>query len=384
MQNFTYLNPVNIVFGKGSIAELKKLIPTYEKVLMTYGGGSIKRNGVYDQVKDALKDHDLVEFSGIEPNPQYETLMKAVKVAREENVTYLLAVGGGSVLDGTKFIAAAVPFNPGKEWDIVEKRCPLTTAIPIGSVLTLPATGSEMNAGAVISRAELGKKLAFLDPHIFPKFSILDPEVTYTLPERQTANGVVDAFVHVMEQYLTYPVNSPLQDRQSEAILHTLVEEGPKALSDPKNYDVRANIMWAATQALNGLVACGVPQDWGTHMIGHEITAVKGIDHARTLAIVLPALMEHERSRKKDKILQYGERIWGIANGTDDERIDRTIARTREFFESMGVPTRFGDYDVTPVDVSGIGDAIEANGMRLGEHGDIRKKGVDEILALAW
>ena len=383
MRNFTYYNPVNIVFGKGSIVELKKLIPTHEKILMTYGGGSIKRNGVHDQVKDALQNHEMLEFGGIEPNPQYETLMKAVRLAREEYVTYLLAVGGGSVLDGTKFIAAAIPFNPGKEWDIVEKRYPLTTALPIGSVLTLPATGSEMNAAAVISRAEAGKKLAFSNPRVYPKFSILDPETSYTLPERQTANGVVDAFVHVMEQYLTYPVNAPLQDRQAEAILQTLVEEGPKALSDAENYNVRANIMWA-TQALNGLIGCGVPQDWGTHMIGHEITAVKGLDHARTLAIVLPAIMDHERSRKKEKILQYGERIWGITGGTEDEQIDKTIEKTREFFESMGIPTRLGDYDITPVDVSGIGTAIEANGMHLGEYSDIRKKEVDEILALAW
>ena len=296
MLNFTYYNPVQSVFGRGSIAELPKVMPACEKVLLTYGGGSIKRNGVYEQVHAALKGRRLLEFGGIEPNPRYETCMKAVELARAEGVDFLLAVGGGSTIDGTKFIAAAVPYKAKDPWDMLTNwaRVP-ANPLPLGCVLTLPATGSEMNGGAVVSRESTNEKLFFHSPHVFPRFSILDPETTYSLPARQTANGVVDAFVHTTEQYLTYPADAPLQDRQAEAILLTLVEEGPKALADPQNYAVRANLMWCATQALNGLIGCGVPQDWTTHMIGHELTALYGIDHAQSLAIVLPGVLQHQQ-----------------------------------------------------------------------------------------
>lgn len=384
MNPFKFYNPVRIVFGKKTIAELPSLIPQNEKILVTYGGGSIKKNGVYDQVKAALKNRNILEFGGIEPNPRFETLMKAVGIVREENVTFLLAVGGGSVIDGTKFISAAIPFEKGKEWNILARRAELTSAVPFGTVLTLPATGSEMNCGAVISRAETEEKLVFVNPLVFPRFSILDPETTFTLPPRQTANGVVDAFVHVMEQYLTYPVYAPLQDRQAESILLTLIEEGPKALADPLNYDVRAVIMWCATQALNDLIACGVPQDWSTHHIGHEITALYGLDHAQTLAIVLPAIMNHQRAVKKAKILQYGERIWGITEGDETARINKAIEKTRAFFTSLGVKTTLSEYGITKEGLDRIGKRIDARGVKLGEHRAIGGKEIDEILGLCY
>ena len=313
MLNFTYHNPVQIVFGKGSIAELPKLVPAEAKMLLTYGGGSIKRNGVYEQVTPRPAGRRMIEFGGIEPNPRYETCLKAVELARAEGVEFLLAVGGGSVVDGTKFIAAAVPYKGKDPWDMLTNwiRVP-ANPLPLGCVLTLPATGSEMNGGAVISRNATQEKLYFVSPRTFPRFSILDPETTYSLPPRQTANGIVDALVHTTEQYLTYPADAPLQDRQAEAILLTLIEEGPKALADPQNYAVRANLMWCATQALNGLIGCGVPQDWTTHMIGHELTALYGIDHAQSLALVLPGTLRHQRQRKRAKLLQYAQRVWNL------------------------------------------------------------------------
>lgn len=383
MQNFMYCNPVRIIFGKGSIAELSELISPDEKVMITYGGGSIKRNGVYDQVMDALKESTVIEFGGIEPNPRFETLMKAVEKAREEEVDFLLAVGGGSVVDGTKFIAAAIPFEPGNEWEILSRRAEIEDAIPFGCVLTLPATGSEMNPTAVISRGETTEKLVFSSPLVYPQFSILDPESTYTLPERQTVNGIVDTFVHIAEQYLTFPVGAALQDRQAEGLILALLEEGPKALRTPNEYSVRANLMWISTQALNGLIGCGVPGDWATHMIGHELTALYGIDHARTLAVVLPALLRHQKVRKAEKLLQYAERVWGIREGSRDDRIEAGIARTEEFFHSMGVPTRLSDYSIGAEAADAVAERIRKRGAKFGEHGDIGPQEIAEILRLA-
>ena len=290
MQNFTFHNPTRIVFGEHQISQLTKLVPADARILFTYGGGSIKKNGVYDQVVEALKDRPLFEFGGIEPNPRYETLMRAAATVKENHLDFLLAVGGGSVIDGTKFIAAAVEFD-GEPWDILAKHAPVTSALPLGCVLTLPATGTESNGNSVITRASTQEKLSFGSPLVYPQFAVLDPTTTYSLPPRQMANGVVDAFVHIMEQYLTFPVDAKVQDRFAEGLLLTLIEEGPRSLKEPTNYTVRANVMWAATMALNGLIGVGVPQDWATHMIGHEITALHGLDHAQTLAIVLPAVM---------------------------------------------------------------------------------------------
>ncbi|NLF08388.1 MAG: iron-containing alcohol dehydrogenase [Pirellulaceae bacterium] len=383
MDNFTYYNPVKIVFGRRSIAQLPRLVPAGAKILLTYGGGSIKRNGVYDQVVAALKKNPPAEFAGIEPNPRYETCMKAVERVRAEGFDFLLAIGGGSVLDGTKFIAAASVYKGKDPWDMMfnPARVP-ADALPIGCVMTLPATGSEMNGGAVITREATKDKLAVRSSHLFPRFSILDPETTFTLPPRQTANGVVDAFVHVMEQYLTYPADAPLQDRQAEAILLTLVEEGPKALAEPWNYVVRASLMWCATQALNGLIGCGVPQDWATHAIGHELTALYGIDHAQSLAIILPGMMQQQIDRKRAKLLQYGERVWGIRDGDEDARIDHAIERTEEFFRSLGVATRLSDYDIPASAVGIVAERLEKRRVPLGEHQDLAKKDVEEILSL--
>lgn len=371
MLNFSFYNPTKILFGQNQIAKISKEISPEARILLTCGGGSIKRNGVYDQVLAALAGRTVLEFSGIEPNPTYETLMEAVRVVREQRIDFLLAVGGGSVIDGTKFIAAAAPFT-GEPWDILAKRAPITQAIPLGTVLTLPATGSEMNSGAVVTRRATQDKLAFMHPLVYPRFSVLDPTVTLTLPPRQVGNGVVDAFTHIMEQYLTYPVNAPVQDRFAEGLLLTLIEEGPKALATPEDVAVRANVMWCATLALNGLIGAGVPGDWATHMIGHEITALHGLDHAQTLAIILPAMMNVKRDRKRAKLLQYAARVWEINSGSEDERIDAAIERTRAFFESLGVRTYLRDYGIGAEAVPALLAQLERHQMTaLGEHQDI-------------
>lgn len=384
MQNFEYYNPVRIFFGKGEIAKLSNAISKDKKILMIYGGGSIKRNGVYQQVKDALVNHHLYEFSGIEPNPEYETCMKAVEYIKENNIDFILAVGGGSVIDATKFISAAVKFD-GQPWDILAKGAEVKNAVDFGTVLTIPATGSEMNAGAVISRREINKKLAFMSEKVFPKFSVLDPEITYTLPARQVANGVVDAFVHVMEQYLTFPQNAPLQDRFAEGILQTLIEEGDKLIDKPNDYNVRANIMWAATMALNSLISRGVAMDWSTHMIGHELTTFYGLDHAQTLAIILPSVMQHKRDKKGDKLVQYAERVWGVPRSVrKDEKIDIAIIKTVEFFERIGNSTKLSSYDFGTEHFDKIIKSLEANGMNaLGEHQDITLEDTRQILEMS-
>jgi NADP-dependent alcohol dehydrogenase len=379
MENFDFYNPVKILFGKGKIAELGKHIPKDAKILMTYGGGSIKKNGVYDQVMDALKDYNIIEFGGIEPNPHFETLMKAVEIVRNEDIDFLLPVGGGSVVDGTKFIAGAAYFE-GDEWDILAKRAPISKAVDFGAVLTLAATGSEMNSGGVITKAVTKEKLAFGNPLLFPKFSVLDPETTYSLPMRQITNGIVDAYVHVMEQYLTYDVNSPVQDRFAEGLLLTLIEEGPKALAaETIDYENRANLMWAATMALNGLIGMGVKSDWATHMIGHELTAFHGIDHAVTLAIVLPGLLTQLKEQRGEKLLQYAERVWNITEGTDEERKVLAIQKTEEFFQSVGVATRLGDHNVGKDTIDTITKRFEGRGY-VGMLPDVEVKDVAEIL----
>lgn len=381
MNNFKFYNPTKILFGEGSIKDMAREIPRGTKILMTYGGGSIKRNGVYNEVKEVLQGYDLNEFGGIEPNPTYETLMQCVEIVHKNRVDFLLAVGGGSVIDGTKFIAAAVLYE-GEPWDIVKtygKK--VKSVLPFGTVLTLPATGSEMNNGAVITHRSSQTKLPFAHPLLFPRFSVLDPTKTFTLPPGQIANGVVDSFVHVTEQYLTYPVNGKLQDRFAEGLLLTLIEEGPKALADPKNYDVRANLMWCATLGLNGLISAGVPQDWATHMIGHELTALKGLDHGQTLAVVLPAMLKMRSQEKKEKILQYAERIWGIKTGDDQARIDTAIEKTRDFFESMGVPTRLCNYGISADIILSVVEQLKAHGMiKLGEKRDVTPELVESLM----
>lgn len=387
MNNFTLHTPTKVLFGKGQIAQLREQLPADARVLITYGGGSVVRSGLLAQIRSELAGMTLFEFGGIEPNPAYETLMGAVELARVEKVDFLLAVGGGSVLDGTKFIAAATPYDPARDpWHILETvGSEVRSAIPLGTVLTLPATGSEMNMGAVITRKRTGDKQHFFSPFVMPRFAVLDPVLTYTLPARQVANGVVDAFIHILEQYLTYPVNAKVQDRFAEGLLLTLIEEGPKALAEPENYDVRANIMWSATMALNGLIGAGVPHDWATHMLGHELTALYGLDHAQTLAVVLPALLEAKREQKHAKLLQYAERVWDLREGSEVERIDGAIAATRDFFTRMGLKTRLRDYDLGSLDIDALLGKLAEHGMtRLGEHGDIDLVQSQHIYEAAW
>lgn len=383
MQNFIFSNPTKIAFGEGQIKELANLLPKDARVLVTYGGGSIKKNGVYEQVAAALQGKTWFEFGGIEPNPQYETLMKATALAKENKIDFLLGVGGGSVVDGTKLIAAAMHFE-GEPWDILEKHAPFSKATPIGCVLTLPATGTESNGNAVVTKAATQEKLSFGSPLVYPQFAILDPTTTYTLPPRQITNGVVDAFVHIMEQYMTYPVNAKVQDRFAEGLLLTLIEEGPKAMQNPQDYEVRANVMWAATMALNGLIGVGVPQDWATHMIGHELTAMHGLDHAQTLAVVLPALLQYKRTQKRDKLIQYGRRVWNLQHNDEEKIIDDAIQATRDFFEKMGNPTTLSGYGVAPDSIPKLVSMLEKHKLlALGEHGDITLEDSRRILELA-
>ena len=384
MENFTFHNPTRIHFGKGQIEKIREELPAGAKVLLLAGGGSIKANGVYDGVKAALGDRTVHEHWGVEANPDFDTLMPAVEICRREKIEWVLAVGGGSVVDGAKFVCAAVNYD-GDPWNlVVDFGSSITSALPLGVVLTLPATGSEANSASVISRRSLKAKLAFMNPNVFPVFSVLDPETTFTLPPRQVANGIGDAFCHVVEQYLTYPAGAAVQDQFAESIFRVLIEEGPKTLAEPTNYEARANLVWAATCALQGVVGAGVPQDWSTHTIGHELTALHGIDHARTLAIVLPSLLETQRQTKGAKLLQFAERVWGIQEGDDEARITAAIAKTREFYESIGIPTRLQDYEV-PIEVAAIvADRLRGRGMdAIGEHGDLTPERIEAILRAA-
>lgn len=346
MKDFEFYNPVKIFFGKEQVSQIKDQVPAGSKVILIYGGGSIFKNGVYDRVKAALKGFELTEFGGIEPNPTYETSMKAVEIIRQKKISYIIAAGGGSVIDATKFIAAAALYKNGDPWKILSESADVTEAIPFGCILTLPATGTEMNKNSVISRKSTTEKLAFSVNPVFPKFSVLLPDAAGTLPQKQVANGIVDAFVHVTEQYLTYPVNAPIQDRFAEAIMITLIEEAPKVYARPDDYSAMSNLMWSATMALNGIISCGVPGDWSVHSIGHELTAFHNIDHARTLAIVLPGLWKTLKEEKKGKLVQYAERVWNIKAGTDDEKADAAIEKTEKFFQSLGIGTRLSDYGV--------------------------------------
>ena len=373
MLNFDFHNPTKIVFGKDRIADIAKLVPIDAKVLILVGGASAEKTGTLAEVRQALGERAHATFSGIEPNPSFDNAMEAVKQVREGGFTFLLAVGGGSVIDATKFIAAAALFE-GDTWDILMSwGSKITKALPFGTVLTLPATGSEMNNGGVITRRDISAKRPFRSDKVFPLFSVLDPTKTYTLPMSQIANGVVDAFVHTVEQYLTYPSNAPVQDRFAEGLLQTLTEVGPRLLSAAEPvYDDRASLMWTATLALNGLIGAGVPQDWATHMIGHELTALHNIDHARTLAIVLPSLLQERRVQKHAKLLQYGERVWGITTGTDEERVTAAIEKTRDFFEQMGIPTHLKDYGLGAKDIDAVVRQLEEHGMtQLGEQREI-------------
>ncbi|QEN04678.1 iron-containing alcohol dehydrogenase [Thiospirochaeta perfilievii] len=381
MNNFTFYNPTKILFGKETISNLSSLVPSNKKVIIIYGGGSIKSNGVYEQVINNLKNHDVVEFAGIESNPTLQTCMKAVDVIKSNNVSFILAVGGGSVIDAVKFIAAAAVNNYDDPWQSIVIENNFNNAMEYGSVLTLPATGSEMNCSAVISNSELGEKMAFSNSSVYPKFSILDPSTTFSLPSSQVANGVVDAYVHVLEQYLTTDINTPVQDRWAEGLLLTLIDQGRYVIDNPNDYEGRANLMWAATSALNGYIGVGVDQDWSTHMIGHEITAAYGVDHARSLAIVLPGLLSIQRKQKEKKLLQYAKRVWGVTQGDKNVIIDEVITRTTLFFQSVGISSRFVDYDINPEEAAEkIGNIFIERGQLFGENRDISGELVKKIL----
>jgi len=383
MENFNYCNPVKIVFGKGTIGQIDKLIEPDAKVLLTYGGGSIKTNGVYKQVRGALKGRKVVEFGGIEPNPSIETCSKAVELGQREKVNFILAVGGGSVIDGSKFIAAAIPFKNKNLWQIIEKGSGvIKSALPIGVVLTLPATGSEMNNISVMSRNATLEKKAFRSEYSFPKFSILDPETTYSLDRRQLRNGLVDAFVHVCEQYATKNSNAHLQDRHAEGIFKTLVQIAPVVMSGKKDYDTRATFMWCATQALNGLTACGTIGDWSTHGIGHVLTAFFGLAHAESIAIVLPAVWKYELAGKTDKLAMLAENVWGIKKGSRKQKAAAAIERTVKFFHSVGMPTKLSNYDITKKDITKVIARFKQTGLVLGENHDIGAKAVEKILKI--
>jgi len=382
MLDFDFYNPTHIVFGQDRLAELDVLVPEDAKVMITYGGESAKKYGTIGKVRDALKGRTLIEFGGIEPNPRFETLAKAANIAKEENVDYLLAVGGGSVMDGTKFIALAAKDESGEYQNMLFHGfapVPATDALPLGCVATLPATGSEMNMGGVITYN--GQKYPFMSPLVFPKFSVLDPDLTKTLPKEQIANGVADAFVHVIEQYLTYPVNAKVQDRLAEGVLKTLIEDGPVTLADNDDMDARKNFIWSATMALNGTIGAGMPQDWSTHMIGHEMTAQYGIAHGRTLAIILANVMRERKAQKHAKLLQFAERVWDITDGADDEKIDQAIDKTEAFFNSLGIVTNLTHYGIDDAGIDKIVGNMEKMGLTaLSETGDLTLDIVRKIL----
>ena len=376
MENFVFQNPTKLIFGKGMISSLSKEIPPDKKIMVTFGGGSVKKNGVYDAVKSALVNHNYIEFWGIEPNPSIETLRKAIALGKENNVNFLLAVGGGSVIDGPKLISAGLCYE-GDAWELV-KMGRYTKTIPVATVLTLPATGSEMNSGAVISRSETKEKYAFYSN--FPVFSILDPTVTFTLSKRQIACGIADTFVHVMEQYMTTPGQSRVMDRWSEGVLQTLIEIAPKIEKRSDDYDLMADFMLSATMGLNGFLALGVTQDWCTHMIGHELTALHGLTHGATLAIVFPGTLRVLREQKKGKILQYGERIWNITSGSDDERIEKTIAKTEEFFASLGLSTRLHQENIGEATIAEIERRFNERKVTFGENANVTGSVARKIL----
>ncbi|MEH0740837.1 iron-containing alcohol dehydrogenase [Vibrio cholerae] len=378
---FTYVNPTKILFGQGQIANIAAQIPTDQKVLVIYGGGSIKKNGVYDQVVTALNAHSWVEFSGVEPNPTKETLDKAVAIVKEQSVDFILAVGGGSVIDGSKYVAAAAHVD-GDGWDILTGKHPVTSATPLAAILTLPATGSESNSGAVITKAETHDKLAFMSPFVQPKFAVMDPDVMKTLPEKQLVNGIVDAWVHVCEQYITYQHGAMVQDGYAETLLKNLKQLGEQ-FADRDNDQWRANLMWTANQALNGLIGAGVPQDWATHMIGHEFTALWGVDHARSLAIVQPSLLRNQLAAKKGKLEQMGINVFGLA--ASDNLAEETIQHIEAFYHSLGVSTQFDEYQTDKgAAVDSVVSQLESHGMSaLGENQAIDLKASRQILEAA-
>ena len=386
MNNFDFKNPTKIIFGKDTYHRLATEIPENSRVLMLYGGGSIKKNGIYENVKKNLSKFHVEEFGGIPPNPEYSVLMDALKVIKEKEIDFLLAVGGGSVIDGTKFLSSAALYDGDDPWEILTSKRPTLNAMKFATALTLPATGSEMNSGAVITRAEFKQKFPMGGAGLFPQFSILNPEVVYSIPERQLANGLADSFTHVLEQYMTYPIDANLQDRFAESIMQSILEVAPKLMKDQKNYKNAANFMWNCTMALNGLIQKGVPNDWAIHAMGHELTALYGIDHARTLAILTESHYRYNLKDKKEKLVQYAERVWGITDGSDEEKAEKAIVKTTEFFHSIGIKTKLSEYTSEfKGTTEEIESRFESRGMKgIGERGMLTPQDAKKIVELAY
>lgn len=386
MNNFQFKNPTKIIFGKDQISILSSEIPENSKILLLFGGGSIKKNGIYEKVKNALLNFEVVEFGGIPANPEYSVLLEALEVIKSQNITFLLAVGGGSVIDGTKFLSAAAHYKGDLPWDLLTDNKPILKGMPFATVLTLPATGSEMNSGAVITRKETQEKLVLSGPDLFPVFSILDPQVIQSIPKKQIANGLADAFMHVLEQYLTYPNNALLQDRFAEGILQTLIEVAPNILNDTSNYKAASNFMWSCTMALNGLIQVGVPTDWAVHMMGHELTALYHIDHARTLAIIAPSHYRYNFEQKKEKLAQFTERVLKIYNGTIDEKAKIGIDKIEAFFHSLGIKTKLSDYtdDYLGVETKISKRFTDRGWISLGEHKNLKPADIEKIIMMTY
>lgn len=375
--NYTYFNPTSIEFGTGKIKSIVNYIDKKLKVLVVYGGGSIKKNGVYEEVKAALEGYTWLEFSGVEPNPSYETLNKAVKIIKDEKIDFVLAVGGGSVIDGSKYLVAAALYD-GDGWEFLDGSEQVKKALPLGAILTLPATGSESNATAVISKLATNEKRYFASSFVYPKFAVLDPSVMSTLDDRQLANGLVDAFVHTCEQYLTYPNTSLLHDGYAHTIL-----KGLHALSldweNRKTILWQENLMLLANQALNGFIGSGVPQDWATHMIGHEITAFYGLDHARSLAVVQPQLLRVMIEDKQEKLTLMGKEVFGMPHN-----YEMVIEAIEFMYHSIGVSTNLSDYEIDDKVVENITSALKKHGMtNIGEKGNVTLEKVAQILNMA-
>ena len=384
IKNFTLQTPTKIIFGRGAIGAIKREIPDDKRIMLVYGCNSLKSNGVYEKIKALLGSRIICEFSGIGPDPEYEILLEAIELANKNKVDYLLAAGGGSVIDAAKFIAMAAMYD-GEPWNIAETfgAC-VKAALPIATIVTLPASGSEVNRDAVISRDSKKAKLPMGNLCIYPQFSVLDPELTFTLPIEQTANGILDIFVHVLEQYLTIPANGKLQDRFAEGILRTLIEEAPVVLKEPDNYEARSNIMLSAAMAMNGFLRAGVPMDWASHMISHEITSLIGIPHARALAVVIPPYLSYCKEAKKEKLLQYGKRVWDIYDSPEDKCVELVLKKTTEFFEMLGFKTSLKDYGINNKDIEKIVKQLASHKMvKLGENRSITPEVVRIILEAA-
>lgn len=382
MDNFTFYNPTKLIFGKGQLEQLKKEIPTYgKKVLLVYGGGSIKKSGLYDKVTALLKEigAEVFELSGVEPNPRIATARKGVEICKQEGIDFLLAVGGGSVIDCTKLIAAGAKYD-GDAWDLVIKKAFAREALPFGTVLTLAATGSEMNAGSVITNWETNEKYGWGSPVTFPKFSILDPVHTYTVPKNQTIYGIVDMMSHVLEHYFHLEEKTDFQDRMCESLLLTIMETAPKLLADLENYDYRATILYSGTMALNGILNMGYRGDWATHNLEHAVSAVYDIPHGGGLAILFPHWMRHNLAVKPERFKQLAVRVFGVnpEGKTAEEAGLEGIQKLREFWNSIEAPARLADYDIDDSKLDLMADRAMANG----EFGNFKKLNREDTLAI--